>query len=270
MNLFDLDGKVAIITGGGGVLGSAMAEGLAKAGARVVILGRTKSKVAKVAKSINYEGGEALAVTCDVLEREDLIKAKKKILRKWKSIDLLINAAGGNMKGATIQPDQTIFDLDMEDFTKVTDLNLKGSVLPSMIFGEQMAKQKKGCIVNISSMAADRTITRVVGYSASKAGIDNYTKWLAVEMAQKFGEGIRVNAIAPGFYIADQNRALLTNEDGSYTDRGNTIIKQTPMQRFGAPKELISTLIWLCCDASSFVTGIIVPVDGGFSAWSGV
>lgn len=270
MNLFDLDGKVAIITGGGGVLGSAMAEGLAKAGARVVILGRTKSKVNKVAKSINYEGGEALAVTCDVLDRDQLIKAKKKIIRKWKSIDLLINAAGGNMKGATIQPDQTIFDLDMEDFTKVTDLNLKGSVLPSMVFGEQMAKQKKGAIVNISSMAADRTITRVVGYSASKAGIDNYTKWLAVEMAQKFGEGIRVNAIAPGFYIADQNRALLTNEDGSYTDRGNTIISQTPMQRFGAPKELISTLIWLCCDASSFVTGIIVPVDGGFSAWSGV
>ena len=167
-------------------------------------------------------------------------------------------------------PEQNIFDLSMIDFTKVTDLNLKGTVLPTMVFGKTMSQQKKGCIINISSMAAQQVITRVVGYSAAKAAIDNFTKWMAVEMAHKFGEGIRVNAIAPGFFIADQNRRLLTNEDGSLTTRGQTIIKETPVKRFGKPEELTSTLLWLCSDASSFITGIIVPVDGGFSAFSGV
>ncbi len=268
--MFRLDGKVAIITGGGGVLGGAMAEGLAQAGANVALLGRTKSKVAKKAKEINYEGGTALAVVADVLDKEQLEKAKKKIIRKWGRIDILINAAGGNMKGATITPDETIFDLSMEEFSKVTDLNLNGTVLPSLVFGGAFTKENSGCIINISSMAVPQAITRVVGYSASKAAVDNFTRWMAVEMALKYGEGIRVNAIAPGFYLADQNRKLLTNEDGSYTDRAKSIIAQTPMKRFGKPEELISTVLWLCSDHSTFITGIIVPVDGGFSAFSGV
>ena len=268
--MFELKGKVAIITGGAGVLGGAMAAGLAKAGAKVGILSRTKSKVDQKVKEIKKNGGKAIALVADVLDEKQLKAAEKKILKKWGRIDILLNSAGGNMKGATIMPDQNIFDLSMDDFTKVTDLNLKGTVLPTMVFGKTMAKQKKGCIINISSMAAQQAITRVVGYSASKAAIDNFTKWMAVEMAHKFGEGIRVNAIAPGFFIADQNRRLLTNEDGSLTARGQTIVNETPVKRFGEPEELVSTLLWLASDASSFITGIIVPVDGGFSAFSGV
>ena len=268
--MFELNGKVAIVTGGAGVLGGAMADGLANAGARVGILSRTKFKVEEKVKSIKKEGGEAIALVADVLDEKQLKAAKQKILKKWGSIDILLNAAGGNKKGATIMPEQNIFDLSMDDFTSVTDLNLKGTVLPTIVFGQAMAKQQKGCIINISSMAAQQAITRVVGYSASKAAVDNFTKWMAVEMAHKFGEGIRVNAIAPGFFIADQNRSLLTNEDGSLTARGQTIVNETPVKRFGEPKELISTLLWLCSDASSFITGIIVPVDGGFSAFSGV
>lgn len=268
--MFELKGKVVIITGGAGVLGGAMAAGLAKAGAKVGILSRTKSKVDQKVKEIKKNGGKAIALVADVLDEKRLKAAKKKILKKWGRIDILVNSAGGNMKGATIMPDQDIFDLSMDDFTKVTDLNLKGTVLPTMIFGQTMAKQKKGCIINISSMAAQQAITRVVGYSASKAAIDNFTKWMAVEMAHKFGEGIRVNAIAPGFFIADQNRSLLTNEDGSLTARGQTIVNETPIKRFGEPEELVSTLLWLASDDSSFITGIIVPVDGGFSAFSGV
>lgn len=268
--MFNLKGKVAIITGGAGVLGGAMAEGLAKAGAKVGILSRTKSKINKKVKAIKKNGGKAMALIADVLEEDQLRAAEQKIVKKWGRIDILVNAAGGNMRGATIMPEQNIFDLSMDDFTKVTDLNLKGTVLPTMVFGKTMANQKKGCVINISSMAAQQAITRVVGYSASKAAIDNFTKWMAVEMAHKFGEGIRVNAIAPGFFIADQNRRLLTNEDGSLTPRGQTIINETPVKRFGEPEELTSTLLWLCSDASSFITGIIVPVDGGFSAFSGV
>ena len=268
--MFKLKNKVAIITGGVGVLGGAMAMGLAKAGEKVGILSRTKSKIDKKVKEIKQNGGKAIALVADVLDEQQLKVARKKIIKKWGSIDILINAAGGNMKGATIMPNEDIFSLSMDDFSKVTDLNLKGTVLPTMIFGHTMSEQKKGCIINISSMAAQQAITRVVGYSASKAAIDNLTKWMAVEMAHKFGEGIRVNAIAPGFFIADQNRRLLTKEDGSLTARGETIVNETPLKRFGEPEELISTVLWLSSDASSFVTGIIVPVDGGFSAFSGV
>jgi len=258
--MFELNGKVAIVTGGAGVLGGAMAEGLARAGAKVGILSRTKSKVEAKVTTIKKNGGEAIALVADVLDEKQLKVAKKKILKKWGRIDILLNSAGGNMKGATIMPEQNIFDLSMDDFTKVTDLNLKGTVIPTMVFGKTMAKQKKGCIINISSMAAQQAITRVVGYSASKAAIDNFTKWMAVEMAHKFGEGLRVNAIAPGFFIADQNRRLLTKEDGSLTARGQTIINETPVKRFGEPEELVSTLLWLASDASRFVTGVIVPV----------
>ncbi|RLD74114.1 MAG: D-mannonate oxidoreductase, partial [Bacteroidetes bacterium] len=180
------------------------------------------------------------------------------------------NTAGGNMLGATISPDQTIFDMDMNDFDKVTELNLNGSILPSLVFGKVMAEQGSGSIINMSSMAVDRAITRVVGYSASKAAITNFTRWMAVEMARKFGDGIRVNALAPGFFIGKQNKALLTNEDGTYTERGHTIIQNTPMNRFGEAEELIGATLFLCSDAARFITGIVLPVDGGFSAFSGV
>jgi NAD(P)-dependent dehydrogenase (short-subunit alcohol dehydrogenase family) len=268
--MLDLKGKVAIITGGAGVLGSAMAAGLVKAGAKVGILGRTKAKVDKKVAELNAAGGEAMALVADVLEETSLKTVAAQIQAQWGNIDILVNCAGGNRKGATIMPEQTVFDLSMDDFSKVTDLNLKGTVLPTLVFGKVMAAQKKGCIVNISSMAAQQALTRVVGYSASKAAIDNFTKWMAVEMCQKFGSGIRVNAIAPGFFIADQNRDLLLQKNGQLTARGQTIIDATPAKRFGEPEELVSTLLWLCSDDSSFVTGIIVPVDGGFSAFSGV
>ena len=265
-----LASKTAIVTGGAGVLGGAMAKGLAQAGAKVGILGSNAAKIRSKVEEIESLGGEALALKADVLNREELEQAKTKLLDRWQSIDILVNAAGGNMKGATIMPDQDIFDLSLEDFSRVTDLNLKGSLLPSLVFGKSMAEKKAGCIVNISSMAAQQALTRVVGYSASKAAIDNFTKWMAVEMAHKFGPKMRVNAIAPGFFIGEQNRKLLLEEDGSLTSRGKTIIDQTPLKRFGEPEELVSTLLWLCNDASSFVSGIIVPVDGGFSAFSGV
>ncbi len=268
--MFDLTGKVAIITGGAGVLGSAMAVGLANAGAKIGILSRTKSKVDNTVTKLIEGGAEAVALVADVLNEEQLNAVKQIVLDKWGKIDILVNCAGGNMKGATIMPDQNFFDLSVDDFSQVTDLNLKGTVLPTIVFGKVMADQKNGSIVNISSMAAQSAITRVLGYSAAKAAVDNFTKWMAVELAQKFDGKIRVNAIAPGFFIAEQNRSLLLNEDGSLTDRGNTIISETPMKRFGEPKELISTLLYLCSDSSAFITGIIIPVDGGFSAFSGV
>lgn len=266
----DLRGQVAIVTGGAGVLGSAMARGLAEVGVKVAIMSRTASKVEQVVAAIEAAGGSALALTADVLDRDQLAQAREKLLAHWGSIDILVNAAGGNMKGATIMPDQNFFDLSVPDFKKVTELNLNGTVLPTLVFGEAMAKKGKGSIVNISSMAAQRVITRVVGYSASKAAIDNFTRWMAVEMALKFGEGIRVNAIAPGFFIGEQNRRLLLNEDDSLTTRGQMIVDHTPMKRFGEPDELCGTLNWLCSEGAKFITGIVVPVDGGFSAFSGI
>lgn len=268
--LFDLSRKTALVTGGTGVLGSAMALGLAEAGARVVVLGRKKEAGNKVVQSIQAKGYEALFVAADVLDENELLKAKEIVLTAFGSLDILVNAAGGNLPGAVITPDQKFFDLKMDEFQKVVDLNLKGTVLPVKVFGDIMANKKKGVIINIASMASFRPITRVVGYSAAKAAVDNFTQWLAVEMARKFGEGIRVNAIAPGFFITEQNKALLTNPDGSYTARGEAAIRQTPFARFGVPDELIGTLIWLCSDASRFVTGVTVPVDGGFNVFCGV
>jgi NAD(P)-dependent dehydrogenase (short-subunit alcohol dehydrogenase family) len=268
--LFNLENKVAVITGGSGILGGEMAKGLLRAGTKVVLLARheenLKQKVAALGKTCN----EVMGLKCDVLNEENIIKAHAKILAKFKRIDVLINAAGGNVTGATIGVDQTIFDLEMAQFRKVTELNLYGTVLPTLIFGKSMAEQKNGSIINISSMASYRAITRVVGYSAAKAAVDNFTRWLAVEMAQKFGSGIRVNAIAPGFLLTEQNRTLLTNADGSLTERGKTIISLTPFKRFGDPDELVGTVLWLASDASKFVTGTIIPIDGGFSAFSGV
>lgn len=267
---FDLTNRTAIVTGGAGALGGAMAASLARAGVRVGILSRSADRVSAQVRAIEDAGGSALALVADVTDRGALTAARDAVLEEWGHLDILINAAGGNLPGATISPDQTIFDLDMEDFERVTQLNLHGTVLPSLIFGRPMAESGSGTVINISSMAAMRALTRVVGYSASKAAVDNFTRWLAVELATKFGAGLRVNAIAPGFFIGEQNRRLLTNEDGSFTARGQTVINQTPMKRFGEPDELLGALHWLCSDAASFVTGVVVPIDGGFSAFSGV
>lgn len=268
--LFNLTNKVAVITGGSGILGNEMAKGLLNAGATVVLLARNEENLNQKVEALRRIDGAVLGLKCDVLDEENIRNANHQILAKFKRIDILINAAGGNMTGATIGVDQNIFDLEMEQFRKVTDLNLYGTVLPTLIFGKSMAGQKSGSIINISSMASYRAITRVVGYSAAKAAVDNFTRWLAVEMAQKFGSGIRVNAIAPGFLLTEQNRALLTNADGTLTERGKTIINLTPFKRFGDPDELIGTILWLASDASKFVTGAIIPIDGGFSAFSGV
>jgi len=268
--LFSVENKIVVITGGTGVLGSVMAKGLAGAGAHVIIVGRRVDAGEKAVEEIQNAGGKASFFQADVLNKEELLKVKEKILSTSGTIDILINGAGGNMAGATIPPDKTFFDLDTKAFQQVVDLNLLGTVLPSQIFGEVMAANKKGIIINISSMSAFRPITRVVGYSAAKAAVDNFTQWLAVELAKKVGQGIRVNAIAPGFFITEQNRALLTNPDGTLTARGNAVINQTPFGRFGEADELIGTLLFLCSDASKFVTGVVVPVDGGFNAFCGV
>lgn len=268
--LFNLDGRVAVVTGASGALCSTMARGLAEAGARVAVMARSVDKLEALAQTIRFEGGEAIATPADVLDIEQLEAARHRILEKWGAIDILVNGAGGNVAEATLVPGGNVFELPMEAFRRVMDLNLTGSLLPTQVFGREMAKAKRGVIINISSMAADRAITRVVGYSAAKAALENYTKWMAMELARSFGEGMRVNAIAPGFFIGEQNRRLLLNEDGSLTDRGNTIISNTPMGRFGEAEELVGTLVWLCSPASRFVTGVVVPVDGGFSVFSGV
>lgn len=269
-DLFSLKGRVAVITGGTGVLGGAMAAGLAAAGAQVAILGRRAELAAEVAQRLEADGATAMPLPADVLDKTQLAEARKQVLEKWGRIDILINAAGGNTPDAIVFGDVTFFNMKQEAFQKMIDLNLTGSLLPSQIFGEAMADAKRGSIINISSMASQRVLTRVIGYSAAKAGIDNFTRWLAVEMAHKYGDGIRVNAIAPGFFIGEQNRDFLINADGSLTARGQQIVGHTPMDRFGEPDELIGAAVWLASDASKFVTGIVVPVDGGFAAFGGV
>lgn len=267
---FDLSGKTAVVTGGTGVLGGAMSKALARAGANVGILGRSKTKGQGKVQQISEKGGNAMLLVADVLEHEQLAEAKQEVLDQWGSIDILVNAAGGNIPKATVNPGQSIFDLSPEAVEKVVDINFLGSFNTTQVFAEPMTEQGKGSIVNISSMAAERPLTRVMGYAASKAAIDNYTKWLSTELTTKYGEGIRVNAIAPGFFIGEQNHDLLLNEDDTLTSRGQTIVDHTPMRRFGNPEDLSGTLIWLCSEASAFVTGTVIPVDGGFSAFSGV
>jgi NAD(P)-dependent dehydrogenase (short-subunit alcohol dehydrogenase family) len=238
------------------------------------VLGRRGERAEEVAAAVRAAGGQALALPADVLDRASLERARDAVLQEWGRIDMLINAAGGNVPAATLPDDQHVFDLPQDAFRQVFDLNLLGTLMPTQVFGEVMARPRTGepggSIVNISSMAAQRALTRVIGYSAAKAAVDNITRWLATELARKYGEGLRVNAIAPGFFIADQNRALLTNPDGSLTARGQTIVAHTPAGRFGAPEELVSTLVWLCGPGAAFVNGVVVPVDGGFSAFSGV
>jgi len=267
---FSLNGQVALVTGGTGVLGGVMARGLAQAGAKVAVMGRRQAQADEVAAQIEKMGCEALALPADVLDRDQLATARDTLMAKWGRIDILVNAAGGNAPAATVSGDKVFFDVPQDALQQVFNLNLVGTILPSQIFGSVMASQKSGCIINISSMAAQRAMTWVVAYAAAKAAVDNFTRWLAVEMARKYGEGVRVNAIAPGFFIGEQNRRLLINEDKSMTPRGQTIIHNTPAGRFGEPDELVSTLIWLCGPGAKFITGVVVPVDGGFSSFSGV
>lgn len=269
-DLFGLKGQVAVVTGGTGVLGGAMARGLARAGARVGVLGRRREQAEAVAGVLVAEGGEALALPADVLDRTQLEAARETLLACWGRLDILVNGAGGNLPGATLAPGASFFDLPAGGMEQVLALNLQGTLLPSQVFGAAMAKAGRGCIVNISSMAAQRALTRVPGYGAAKAAVENVTRWLAVELARTHGAGLRVNAIAPGFFLGEQNRALLTNLDGTLTPRGQTVVDHTPAGRFGEPAELLSTLIWLCGPGASFVNGVVVPVDGGFSAFSGV
>jgi len=266
-NLFDIKGRVIVITGGTGVLGSCMVEYLAEQRAKVVVLSRNIENGNKLVNGIIAKGYEAMFLKSDVNDKTILEQNSKDILAKYGRIDVLINGAGGNMPGATIGPDKTIFDLDVEAFKKVVDLNLFGTVLPTMVFAKVMTEQKQGNIINISSESALRPLTRVVGYGAAKAAVTNFTKYLAIELATKYGERLRVNAIAPGFFISEQNRTLLTNPDGTFTDRANTILAHTPFNRFGEPEELLGTLHWLASDASKFVTGTLTVIDGGFDAF---
>ena len=268
--LFDLTGKTAVITGGSGILCGAMAKAMAMRGCKIGVLGRTASKVQEMVAAIQSAGGEALPLVADVLDAGALQAACDTVLRTWGKIDILINGAGGNMPGAAIPPDEHFFMHPFANLQKVFALNFDGTVLPTLIFGKPMAEARSGSIINISSMTAQQAVTRVPGYSTAKAAVDCFTKWLAVEVALKFGDGIRVNAIAPGFFVTDQNRRLLTTEDGGFTERGQSVINNTPARRFGEPEELVGTTIWLATDASRFVTGTVIPVDGGFSCWSGV
>ena len=268
-NAFDLTGRVAVVTGGYGVLGGSMASGLAAAGARVAVLGRRRDAAEAKAEEIRRAGGEATVLVADVLDEARLRAERDRLVAEWGRVDVVVNAAGGNVARAR-SDDRSIFEVPGDSFDEVLRLNLHGTVVPSLAFGEVMARQGSGSIVNVSSMAALQAISGVMGYSVAKAGVDNFTRWLAVELARRHGDGIRVNAIAPGFFIGEQNRAVLIRPDGSYTDRARTILAQTPMGRFGRAEELMGAVQWLCSDAASFVTGVVIPVDGGFSVFSGV
>lgn len=267
-NLFDIKNYVVVITGGTGILGRCIGKYLALEGAQVIILGRKEEIGKKIVDDITAAGGKCEFMKTDVMD-ENIVKGNcDEIIKKYGRVDTLLNAAGGNMPGATIGPDKNIFDLKVEDFQKVLELNLTGTVIPTQVFLEPMVKQGKGSIINFSSMAAFRPMTRVCGYAAAKAGISNFTEFMATECAKKFGEGIRVNAIAPGFFITEQNRALLTNPDGSYTQRGQDVIRQTPFGRMGDPEELCGTIHYLMSDAAKFVTGTVAVVDGGFNTFA--
>lgn len=267
--LFSLDGRVAVVTGGSGAIGSALARGLAGAGARVAVLARGADALEQTAQRLREDGHDAVAVSADVLNTSSLGNARDRVLEQFGAIDILVNCAGGNVGAATLADDASPFELPVDAFRAVLDFNLIGTVLPTQVFGAAM-RSGAGCsIVNVSSMAATRALTRVPGYAAAKAGIESLTRSFAVELARR-GTGIRVNAIAPGFVVGKQNRALLIGDDGTLTERGAVIVGKTPLGRFGEPEELVSTVVWLASDGARFVTGIVVPVDGGFSAFSGV
>lgn len=268
--IFSIVDKVAVISGAGGVLGGSIARSFIKAGAKVVAIDIRQEKLDILVNELIDLGGEAIGIVGNVLDIANLEYVADTVIKKWDRIDILLNIAGGNLSTATLNPDQCFFDMSIEGWEKVTDLNMNGTVYPCFVFGKIMAKQGRGCIINISSMATYSAITRVVGYSAAKSAVANFTQWLASDLALKFGDGIRVNAIAPGFFIGDQNRAVLINPDGSLTDRSIKVIAKTPMKRFGNIEELNGAIQFLCSDAASFITGALLPIDGGFSAFSGV
>lgn len=269
-NQFSLNDKVIVVTGGTGIIGQSFINGITAAGGTVCILGRNEQVAQQRADAVMKNGGRAMPLIADVLDEVAVEAAKQQILNKFGRIDGLVNAAGGNIPEAVVMKDDDIFGMNMDGMRRALDLNLWGTLIPTQIFGKAMLATGKGSIVNISSMSAQRAITRVLGYSMGKAAIDCYTQWFAVELANRFGDNIRMNAIAPGFFLTEQNRALLTNTDGSYTERGNLVIKQTPFKRFGHTDELIGALQWLLSDSSAFVTGTVINVDGGFSVNSGV
>lgn len=269
--MFSISGKAIVITGGGGVLCSTMARRLAERGAKVAVLDIFEEAAKKVAEEITASGGEALAVKCDVLNRASIEAARDAVVKAFGRVDVLINGAGGNKKEATTSPETSFFDLPPEAVRWVFDLNIIGTVLPSQVFGRLLAEQGEGVILNISSMAAYRPLTKVLAYSAAKAGVTNFTAWLAVHMSQNYSKTIRVNAIAPGFLLTEQNRYLLTDKaTGRPTERGQLVINHTPMARYGDPEELVGAVIWLLSPAASFVHGAVIPIDGGFNAYSGV
>jgi NAD(P)-dependent dehydrogenase (short-subunit alcohol dehydrogenase family) len=265
----DLKGKVAVVTGGGGVLGGSIAKSFAENGVKVAVLDIASEAAANAEMTLS-RCGEAMGIRCNVLRTEELESARDRVLNAWGRVDILINAAGGNLPGATLAEDQPVFDMKTEDFDRVTQLNMNGTVYPCLIFGRAMADRQAGSIINIASMAIYSAITRVPGYSVAKSGVAIFTKWMAAETALKYGEKIRVNALAPGFFIGHQNRAVLINPDGSYTERSRKVLARTPMKRFGDIAELNGIVHFLCSDHASFITGAVIPVDGGFSSFSGV
>ena len=270
LDQFSLKNKVIVITGATGVLGGSFVKAIAQAGAKVVILVRNNDKAEERVKLAESEGAEAKAYAVDVLNEEDVIRVKDEVLADFGTIDGLVNAAGGNIPGATISPDQDLFDTNIQDTIKAIELNLYGTIIPTHVFGRVIAEKGKGSIVNISSLASNRPLTRVLGYTVAKHGVNGYTKWMASEMSLRYGDKVRVNAIAPGVFLTDQNRSLLTNPDGTFSDRAQKFVNNTPFSRLGDPSELEGTLVYLLSDASGFVNGETVFVDGGFNAWSGV
>jgi NAD(P)-dependent dehydrogenase (short-subunit alcohol dehydrogenase family) len=268
--LFDVTGKVIVVTGATGILAGGAAQYLQKNGASIIYLGRNQERVDEALSEAEKISPNFMGLTCDILDKKALSAGYSEIINKFGRIDALINGAGGNMPGATIGPNKEIFDLDLEDYSKVIDLNLKGTVIPTLVFAKAFKEQGTGCVINFSSMSSAQALTRVLGYSNAKAAIDNFTRWMATEMAQKYGDKVRVNAVAPGFFISKQNKALLTNEDGSFTERGQQVINKTPFKRFGKQNEVYGAIHYLLSDASSFVTGTVLAVDGGFSCFCGV
>ena len=269
-NQFSLAGKVIVVTGGTGILGNSFVNGIVEAGGAVGILGRNAEVAEERAAAINKNGGKAVALVADVLDEADLQKAKTKLLDTFGRLDGLVNGAGGNMPEGVLQNEEDIFKMNIAGMKKVMEVNTWGTIIPTQVFGDAIAKTGKGSIVNISSMNSKRAITKVLGYNIGKAAVDCYNQWFAVELANRYGDAIRMNALAPGFFLTEQNRNLLTKPEGGYTPRGELVINQTPFKRFGHPDELIGALVWLLSDASKFVTGSMICVDGGFSIFGGV
>ncbi len=268
---FDITGKIAVITGGGGVLCSEMARALAGRGAKVAVLDINESQARAVADAISEHGGAAVGIAANVLDRASLEQARDVVMQEFGRVDILVNGAGGNKADATVSDSMSFFDMPAEAIQWVFNLNILGTILPTQVFGKVMAQQGEGVIINISSMNSFRPLTRIVAYSAAKAAVNNFTQWMAVHFNQNYSKNIRVNAIAPGFLLTNQNRFLLVDEEtGEPTARGNQIISHTPMGRYGEPEDLIGTLLWLVSDAAKFVNGVVVPIDGAFSAYSGV